>query len=132
MEALAITLGTFLALATIGLAISVRTTLRDREKNENRKKLDAETINYLTEQLAKQKETPAPKTIILYAEGILDHEIAPNRYIDAGEHLSRKLHSELFQTLKTSGLIEETISDEPTLTGAKKLRLTLLVQKVTP
>lgn len=112
MEALAITLAAFLAIAIAGLALSVRITLRDRERNADQQARDAQTIKDLTAR-AVVAHNVDQRVVELYAQGNLGpYELAQTSYIDLGEQLVDKLNWELFDTLKKSGLIETLISDE--------------------
>lgn len=113
MDALAITLAAFLAIAIAGLALSVRITLRDRERNATQQAQDAQTIKELTSRVAVEQESSDPRVVMLYARGNLNpYQLAQTSYIDLGEKLVDKLNWELFDTLKKSGLIETMISDE--------------------
>ena len=113
MDALAITLAAFLAIAIASLALSVRITLRDRERNADQQSRDAQIIKELTSRLATTQTETKPKIVQLYAQGTLGpYEIEQSSYIDTGERLVEKLNSELFDTLKNSGLIETTIRDD--------------------
>lgn len=113
MDALAITLAAFLAIATASLALSVRITLRDRERNADQQARDAQIIKELTSRLATTQTEARPQIVQLYAQGTLDpYEIEQSSYIDTGEKLVERLNSELFATLKNSGLIETTIRDD--------------------
>lgn len=126
MDALAITLAAFLAIAIAGLALSVRITLRDRDRNASQQAHDAQIIKELTSRIAETCNKREPQAVQLYAQGTLSpYQIEQSSYIDLGENLVEQLNRELFDTLKSSGLIETVISDEPA--GYKKVTQKLAV-----